>query len=385
MRRIVLISAISFVSFLLASAQSDPPDKIKVAGLFQRFEFEEAISYLLPLKQVDSTNLEILLDLAYAYSMTDDPKSATAYYQRIYDLDSNNISANQYLLKKYNYSNPDLARTFAQRLITLQPRKTSYFRSLGSLLLRLNNRDSAFKIYYKAYLMSPDDSKNIVGVTGFLIEDKKFREADSLLQIGLSKDSLNMALIKMRVSSAYESEDYKTVADFGQRLISSEDAASTSLTQLAYSYYNIKLYKNCVEVCEHMTEAGVGGESVFYCEAKAYNKMHEFNKSSELLDICLGLAISKKAEIYLFARGDNLEELKKYSSSIKQYDTAYYLFRNPLMLYKCARIYDDNLHNKVIARKYYQSFLQVAKKESAEEKKVYEYVKFRLEEKDFQR
>ncbi len=376
-RRLFLLVA-SFIFHLLSSAQGKPIDVGKLNILFQNLQFEDAIAYLRSLEPVDSTNIEMVGYLAYSYSMAEDLGSADKYYQKLLEIDSNSISANQYLLKKYNYLNPELAKTFAQRLVILQPAKSAYLRNLGAILLRLNETDSAYKIYYRAYLLKPSDTKNILGITGILIEQRKFSKADSILEIGLSNDSMNIALVKMRMLSAYNAQDYISVIYFGRRLIGNENASSTALLQLAYSYYNLRRFTQCIETCEYMNNANLGGENVYYCEAKAYNKLRKYERSTELLKICLGLAISKKAEIYFYTLGENYEETKNYKESIKQYDTAFYLFRNPLMIYNCARLYDDKLKNKTMARKYYQKYFLIAKPESGEEKKVYEYVKSRL-------
>ncbi|HVW63289.1 MAG TPA: hypothetical protein VHC48_24730, partial [Puia sp.] len=73
--------------------------------------------------------------------------------------------------------------------------------------------------------------------------------------------------------------------------------------------------------------------------------------------------------------GSNDEELKDYKGAVAHYDTAYYLFREPLMLYNCGRISETMLHNRTMARKYFTLYLAKAHPVTAEEKKAYEYVR----------
>jgi len=97
--------------------------------------------------------------------------------------------------------------------------------------------------------------------------------------------------------------------------------------------------------------------------------------SNELLAICLDKAISHTAEWYYNDLGSNYEELKDFKTAVANYDTAYYLFKEPLMLYNCGRIAETQLKNKAMARKYYTLYLRTAHPLSAEEKKAYNYVR----------
>ena len=153
------------------------------------------------------------------------------------------------------------------------------------------------------------------------------------------------------------------------------EGSLTTFTQVTLSYYNLKLYKDCIRVCDFLTEKGMAGENVFYYAAKSYAKLHEFDKSNELLQTCLELAISKTAEYYFHALGENCEEVKQFKKAITYYDTAYYLFKDPLMLYNCGRIQDEYLKNYNGAKKYYSKYVALAKPQSLGEKKAYDYIR----------
>ena len=139
-------------------------------------------------------------------------------------------------------------------------------------------------------VLAPTDYRNIVALADALIEKKAYPQADSILDIGLAKDSLNLSM---------------------------------------------------------------------------------------LLAICLGKAISQTAEWYHNDLAGNYEELKNYKAAIAHYDTAYYLFKDPIMLYNCGRISESLLKNTTMARKYYRLYLSTAHPQSPEEKKAYNYVRRR--------
>jgi len=154
-----------------------------------------------------------------------------------------------------------------------------------------------------------------------------------------------------------------------------EETPLTPLTQLAISYYNLRRYIDCVRICQFMLNHELDEEPVYYYEAKALSKLKDFKKSNDLLRICLAKAISKTAELYYYDLGGNYEALKEYKEAVMQYDTAYYLFKNPLMNYNCGGIYETNLKNERLARRYYAIYLKEERPKSPEEKQAYLYVK----------
>jgi tetratricopeptide (TPR) repeat protein len=117
---------------------------------------------------------------------------------------------------------------------------------------------------------------------------------------------------------------------------------------------------------------------LFNFKARSYAKLLVFEKSNELLRTCLNSTISKTAELYYYKLGENFESMKQYKRAVTQYDTGYYLFRNPVLLYNSGRIYEAELKNIPKAKQYYTRYLQNAKPQSAEEIKATQYVKRRI-------
>ncbi|HMH33120.1 MAG TPA: tetratricopeptide repeat protein [Puia sp.] len=356
-------------------AQSHIVDKGKLTDFFQSQQFEEAINYLQPVMVQDSNNLQLLGFLGYAYYMNDDIPIAAHCYQKMLTIDSNNQSALRYLTSINIKNNPTIALEYARRLVNRQPSKAAYKRTLGDLLRRMHEKDSALLFYNSAYELAPNDQRNAGALADALIDDKSFSRADSILAAGLARDSLNLSLLKLRIRSAYETKDYPSALSPGEKLIAQHDISLGAMTQLVLSYYNLKKYRDCIRVCEYLLTNEVEVESIYYYEAKAWAKLDQFVKSNELLHTCLVKSISKTAELYYYNLGENYESLKQYKKAVAQYDTAYYLFRNPIMYYNCGRICESNLKNMKLAKKYYTLFLKIADPKSSEEKKAYAYVK----------
>jgi len=359
------------------SAQPPRVDKTIVMDLFQNMQYEDAISYLLAAEKTDSLNLQVLGYLGYAYQMNDDLGNASKYYQRMLDIDSNNTPANQYFSNLYGNIDPQIACEYVYRLINSNPNKAVYYRRMGDLFRRRNQKDSAFTYYEHAFRLSPYDSKNGVALADLLIDQKNYGRADSLIDEGLVRDSLSIPFLKLRIKSSYEVAAYQKVLLPGETLMRQGEGSLSTFTQVILSYYNLRSYKDCIRVCDFLIEKGMAGENVFYYAAKSYAKLHEFDKSNALLKTCLELAISKTAEYYFNALGDNYEEMKQFNKAIAQYDTAYYLFKSPLMLYNSGRVLDGDLKKYAAAKKYYSKYLMLAKPQSADERKAYDYIKRR--------
>lgn len=359
------------------TAQSGSIDKSRVMEYFQNQQFEEAMGYLRPFLHTDSNNLQLLGFAGYGEYMNDNPSTALTIFNKMYALDSTNIYALQYLAKINMGISLDTTKGFFYKLIVLQPGKALYYRNLGEIYKRENEKDSALNYFLKARTLAPEDKKNIAALAEVCIDLKKFSSADSLLDEGLAKDSLHVPFLKLRLRSAYEAKDYSRAILLGEKLIRLDAQFINSLIQLTFSYYNLQQYPDCIRICEYMSQRQMGSETVLYYEARAWAKLKNYAASDSLLETCAKLAISKTAELYYYTLAENSEYEHKYARSVSMYDTAFYLFKNPLMLYNCGRLYESRMNNLKMADKYYNRFLFVADPDAADQKAAYVYVKKR--------
>ena len=352
-------------------------DKEKVMDLFQDQQFDEALGYLSPVLQADSDNLPVLNYTGYAYYMSDNAGAAIACFRRMLLVDSNSVTALHYLVALLENSDATEALDHALRLVQLQPTRAASWRSAGQLLARNKMPDTAMTYLWRAYTLAPGDARTVAALGSQLIEAKAYRTADSILDLGLARDSMNVGLLKLRVQSAYYGQHYYDAFGPGEQLLRMNEPAVSSLEWLALSYFNLKLYKDCIRVCEGMQDMGFDIEAVYYYESRAQAKTGNYAESDSLLRKALNKAISKTADWYYNDLGDNYESQKEYRKAVAHYDTAYYLFRDPLALYTCGRICESELHDMVKAKGYYRRYLAVARPDSEEEKKVWKWVRKR--------
>jgi tetratricopeptide (TPR) repeat protein len=362
---------------LQLTANSSLYDRVAVLNYLQNQEYDEAVAYLAPILKRDSGNAGLLGYAGYAYYETDDYRSAGACYRRLLGIDSNNIPALHYLLLISMNDQPAESLDYARRLVQLQKDRAPWWRMQAELFARINQRDSALDCFNRAYALAPSDIRTIAGLADLLMTSKDFGRADSVIDLALDRDSLNTTLNRLAVRAAYLSQRYGRAVVPGERLVRADDVGVQALTSLALSYYDLKAYPDCIRVCEHMMDLGLSEESVYYYESRAWTKVGQYRTSDSLLRIALKMAIRPTAEWYYFDLAANHESLREYREAVANYDTAYYLFREPTVLYTCGRICETEIHDLARARKYFLRYLAVAQPKTAAERQALAYVRKR--------
>lgn len=380
----LIIFALLFVNFYSVHvfAQQGEIDKNKVADYFQNEQYNDAIQYLDSNTATHPNDLYALNSLGYAYYMNKDLAKAEEYYLKAFKSDTSNFTANKYLALIYtNHKRYNEALICYQRLAKTQPSNGILYKLMGDVYVEKDNTDSALLMYSAAYNLQPQNAKIVSAYGSRLIEDKNYKRTDSVLNAFLSYDSANVSAIMLAVRSAYEQQNYQQAALFSNRWRNVDFVDVNTTVHLAISNYNLKNYLLSFKLCDTLLQQGIEVESVLYYASRAMYKMNQFKKSNDLLVQCLNKAISANADTYFSSKADNYEALKQYKKAITAYDTAWYLFKNPLSLYNIGRLYESGLKNKKVAYQYYSKYLKSGKPKSEDEKRVYAYIKELMDEK----
>ena len=376
--RHLTIAFLFFVNFYTTNlfAQQAGIDKNKIADYFQNEQYNDAVKYLDSNTANYPHDLYLLNSLGYAYYMTKDFSKSEENYLKAFLSDTLNFTANKYLAAIYtNYKQYDKALSYYNRLVKSQPQNGMLYKYMGDVYAEKDNTDSALLMYSAGYNLQPANPKIVSAYASELLSEKNYKQADSVLNAFLANDSANVSAMVLAVRSAYEQQNYKQAATFSNRWKNVDFIDVNTTVHLAISNYNLKNYPLSFHLCDTLMQRGIDVESVLYYASRAMYKLNQFKKSNELLVQCLGKAISANAGTYLSSKADNFEALKQYKKAIAAYDTAYYLFKNPLSLYNIGRLYESGLKNTKVAYEYYAKYLKSGKPESEDEKRVYAYVK----------
>ncbi|MCW3114368.1 MAG: hypothetical protein JWR18_2764 [Segetibacter sp.] len=365
-----------FTSASVAQTSEEQVDKNKISEYFQNEQYAEAIQYLESNNVIRSTDINSINALGYAYYMSENYLLAQENYLRALALDSLNFTANRYsaLISR---ENKDYGKQlfYYLRLLQIQPSNGILYKLTGDTYKLLKNDDTALLFYAKAYHFQPANTKITVAYIENLLDKDSYTTADSVTKAFLEKDTLNAAVMRLAIRSFTTQRKMADAARFTKNWLLTGEIEPKTTVSLAQSNYAIKQYEACYKVCNNLLEQGIETEALFYYASQAKYKLNEFIKSSELLKQCLNLAISKNTNLYYFSLADNFESLKQYKRAIASYDTAYYLFHDPLALYNIGRLYEQGLQNNNTARQYYKKYMALAKPKTKDEQRVYAYVK----------
>lgn len=351
-------------------------DKNKVSVFFQNEQYSEAIEYLESKRLSASTDLNSVNDLGYAYYMSENYFMAHQNYDSVLAKDSLNFTANRFsalISKEDRQYRQELFHNL--RLLNIQPSNAGLYKLAGDTYQRLKSPDTALSFYTKAYTLQPANTKITAAYVDALLDQELFTTADSVTERFLAKDTLNIAVMKLAIMSYTNQRKLPEAARFTKRWLLTGEVDPKTSVNLALANYYVKDYVASFNVCNVLLEQGIETESLFYYASQAKHKLNAFNESNELLKKCLGLAISKNTNLYYFSKAENFESLAQYQGAIAVYDTAYYLFHDPLALYNSGRLYEYALNNLNQAHLYYKKYLRVAKPTSKDEQRVYAYVK----------
>ncbi len=194
-----------------------------------------------------------------------------------------------------------------------------------------------------------------------------------------STDSTNISINSMLVKSAFNLGKYNEAVRFGRQIMDQRAMAPTAYLYLSVTYYSMKQYDSCIAVHDFVMDfLKETPETMKFYAALSYAELKQYEKSNALLLECITIAKSKSLDSYYAALAGNYEHMKNYRMAINYYDTAYFLFKDPMRQYGIARIYDQHMQNNQKAKKHYQLYLKDAKTETKNQAEIHTYVKERI-------
>lgn len=345
-------------------------DKTTVMELLQNQQYKEALDYIKP--KIHPGNIQDISLYAYTSFLSGNLKDAINGYEQILSIDSNHVTAHQYLANLYQ-EKPAAALPHYEKLATLQPNNSNTLRQLAFCLFANKQPDTAFYFLNKAYSINPADPKTVARLSEDLTDKKNYQRADSILCAFMEKDTTQTPITMMGVRVAYWLKDYYRCTTLGDQLMREGFTSPNTFSYVISAWYNLKKYNDCIRVYDYLSSNNVTSEGITYYTALANTALKNYTESNSLLQTCIDMAMSKSLDDYYAGKSVNYEGLKQYKSAVATLDTAWYLFQQPLRQYSIGRIYDVQLKNKPAAIRYYKRYLQTAPV-SPQEKIIRQYL-----------
>jgi len=354
-----------------------PVDKNRVMEYLQDQQYEEAISYLLPV--IDSKDVRQVALLAYTYYQAGKTADAVSQYNKVLTLDSNHLMAHQYLATiNTQQDQPMKAMEHYKKVVALRPNSAAAWKQLSFAAFLAHEEDAGFAWLQKAYDMNQADARVVSRLAEEWLERKRFGAADTLLNTFLATDSSSALVLMTATRTSYLLKDYQRTLILGGKLQTLNVSSANTFIYVAAAAFNLKKYPDCIAVNEYLSARNASSENIMYYAAMAYTQLKKYEESNALLQTCIDMAKSASLDNYYTGMAVNYEALGHYKPAIAYLDTAYFLFHQPLKQYSIGRIYDAHMKNEVLATRYYKRYIDLYKGETTEEKEIYEYLKSRM-------
>ena len=353
-------------------------DRTLLMEYLQNQQYESAISYLQP--RVQENNISQLSLLAYTFYLSGKTKEAVTGYEKVLQLDSNNIAAHQYLAGIcMQMESPLPAILHYREIIRLQPGNAQAYKQMSFACFAAQQADTAFVWLQKAYSLNPADPKVAARLGEEWIERRQYQLADSIIRSFMKTDSLQPSVIMTAVRAAWFLKDYRRCTALGTKLTEMRIISPNTFSFVTAAWYMQKKYQQCIEVYQYLQDNRGLSENIMYYAALAYTELKNFTASNELLATCIDLATSKSLDDYYSGKSANYEGLRQYRAAVASLDTAYFLFHEPLHQYSIGRIYEVHLKNKPLANRYYKRYLKTANPADPRQAKIYKYLRSHIE------
>ncbi|WP_346317201.1 tetratricopeptide repeat protein [Chitinophaga sp. YIM B06452] len=363
----------------LAAFAQDQYDKALLMDYFQEQQYDKVIAYMEgTVKPVHVNGLALL---ANAYLQNGQTADAERTYQLVLDKDSNHIAARQQLgniaRAQQQYAK---AVTHYSKLVALRPDNALYYKQLALAASNTSGlQDTAFALMKISYNLNRKDPSVVTFLAEEYFDRKDYASADTVLKQYYLTDSANTLVTAALVKSSYQQKNFQEAVNYGESLLAVNAVHPVAYLYLAVSHYSLDHFDSTIRVHDKMVEfARDAPETLKYYAALSYAQLKQFDKSNELLQECITAAKSRSLDSYYTALANNYEQMKQYRQAISHYDTAYFLFKDPMRQYGIARIYDQYVQDPLKAKRYYQLFLKNSKPESKDEKSIQAYAKERV-------
>lgn len=373
-----ILPGISISSSL--SAQSRLNDTLLLND-FQHQEFGEAILYLQGLDSSTKSTTQCLSLLGYAYYMDDQLSKSLSAFHQVLLADSADQNAQSYIASIFfQTDNLHVSLRFYRELHAERKWDPFIDKRLSIIYDKMDDKDSALVYLFQAYRLRPLDPDVVSRLGDLLTDNKQYVLADSILDGFLAGDSTRLNVISSKINSAYAQQHYVQILRFDTLLRNSSDFSSYSnaLIKIALAYLYTKQFDLCMDLCNFLIDGNEKSETILYIKGMALFSIKKYDSSLVCFQQCIKMAIPDGTDTYYGQIGYIYESLKNYPKAIASFDTAYYIFHDPVQYYNIGRIYEIDYHNFKSALKYYKKYLTLTNLPEDQKNPIHEYVQLHI-------
>ncbi|WP_207427460.1 lipopolysaccharide assembly protein LapB [Pedobacter sp. SYSU D00535] len=295
-----LLSLLTFLTLCTSTlqAQSSGGNNEYLLELLQSQNYKEAAEYLE--RTSDPKDQKSISRLAYCYMMAGNLPEAEKRYKHLQELDSTNTNVLYNLAvineKRGNYQ---LTKTYYQKITEQDSTNFFVYKRLSFIAEQLKDNALQLSALMRANYLSPSDPDVAYDLSRTLRANEQLEKADSVIDVALAADSLNLLLTREKMKIAHWMKKRELARDVAKRAVALlGDKSGETISILAQSYYHLNQFKDCINTYNLLEQEKLGNEISFYYTALAYSKLKDYNNSIEYLHKSIDDGISDNISLY---------------------------------------------------------------------------------------
>jgi tetratricopeptide (TPR) repeat protein len=360
--------------------QTDKADDALLLEYYQNQRFADAANYLKKIYPEPVSDIKTLSSLAYASQMAGRLLDAENYYQRIYTADTTNTAV-LFNLGSVNArrGNNNRALLFYGKVLQRDSSNFNMYKQMASLSQNTGNIPDAIRYFQKANQLNPSEPDVAYDLSAFYLNLKLYTKADTVITLALKTDTANLLLLLAKAQTDYRLKKFPETVAICNKLIGAGERASTIISMLGTSFYELKKYNDCITTFKMLEQSLTASETSYYYTAMSYKALGNNTTAIAYFEKAIKEAVSANANTYYGEVADSYDQLHQLKNAVNAYQKSFlYGDHKPLIYYSLANLYDTELKNKVLALKYYKKYL--GSKPSVDEKAYIAYSKRRISE-----
>jgi tetratricopeptide (TPR) repeat protein len=325
---------------------------------YQNQRFDEAVTYLKKIYPEPVTDVKILSGLAYATQMAGKLPEADSYYQRIYATDTTN-TAILFNLGAVNArrGNNVKAIGYYKKILLKDSSNFNVYNQVAVLSRGAGDIKNAIYYFEKANKINPADPDVAYDLSLFYINQKLFKKADTIITVALKADTANLILLLGKAQINYRLNRYPETVTACNQLLQSGNQTGEVINMLGNSYYNLKKYNDCIVTLKILEQNNTASETSYYYTAMSYKALGERDMAVKYFEKAIKEAVSANVNSYYAEMADSYDQLHQLKNAIKAYQKSLLYGVMPLTYYALANLYDTELKNKLLAKRYYKKYI----------------------------
>lgn len=337
---LIILLLLTGISSIHANYQDQVDSTVIGDSLMQVFQFEKAREVYYSIHRFHPGNQDVLYKLGYCHTQLGNYRDGIIYLKESFQLDSTQLNVVMQLASVHSKVGlREEANGYYLRLITLDPENSYYRKLTAASLAAVGKIQEAVTQLQLAIELNDMDMESYHQLAKLYFNSGNFELAKQTAHDGLSKNNRNVDLLFISARVSFYFKDYEAVLGLGSNATAINKDTSRWNLYMGYSNYFLKRYKETILWLNTAVEDKSIGEQGYTYLANALMKEGDDQKAMVALDKAISAARDNNLESNLQNKAIILNKQNKDAEAIKLLEQAYNLERNAPVLYKIGEMY----------------------------------------------